>query len=406
MTAQGSRRIVLLIAVSALAVLGWWFWPRHAAKAAIIAQHREVAGTGTTSASPLAASRATASWASGVRPAMDAAAGSVDDACQAARHAGLRNLRDALDPSRSAQEAFAHAALGEVLALGVLDEDAQRRTTLGLEAEWQAARRRWPRDIDIAWQAAHRCTEKFGCDEGEALDHLLEADPDNAAGWWLAMGVAWNRKDGLAYDDALAHAASAHGSDPRTGSVFLALRPLLAHAPMQRGCVRADDTAELSKVLGRAPTDADWASVEAWSYELAGNSIVSYSAFSGCREREAGRLSTRRRENCIAALSVLAGGDTLIEQSVALPLLIQLEGNTADGLAYRERYRRMLYLRLVATPAVMPGEVLDLLSVGEVEAMRRAAIARHRWPPPDGWLPASARLRTLITRGRSPPNSD
>ena len=293
-----------------------------------------------------------------------------------------------------------------MLALGGLDEDAQRRNTLGLEAEWQAARRRWPRDIDIAWQAAHHCMEQFGCDEGEALDHLLELDPDNAAGWWLAMGDAWKRRDALAYDDALAHAAAARGSDARTGSVFLALRPLLAHAPIQRGCVRADDAAELAKVLGRAPTEADWASVEAWSYELAGNSIASYSAFSGCREREAGRLSTRRRENCIAALSVLGGGDTLIEQSVALPLLIQLEGNTADGLAYRERYRRMLYLQLVAAPAMMPGEPLDLLSVGEVETMRRAAIARHRWPPPDGWLPASVRLRTLITRGRYPPGSD
>jgi hypothetical protein len=407
MTAQGSRRTVFVIAIAALALLGWWLWPRHVARAWPAAKSPEVTRKGATSASPLAVGRGADSWSSAAGQAANEVAGSDEgNACQAARYAGLRGLRDALDPARSAQDAFAHAVLGELLALRERDEDAQRREWIRLEAEWQAARQRWPRDIDIAWQAAHKCMEKSGCDEGEALDHLLAIDPDNAAGWWLAMGNAWKRGDGLAYDDALAHAAAARGSDTRTGSVFLALQPLLSRVPIGGECVRADDAAELAKALGHAPTDSDWASVEAWSYELAGNPVASISAFSGCRERDAGRLSTRRRENCIAALSVLAGGDTLVEQSISLPLLIQLEGNSAAGLAYRERYRRLLYLFLAAPPTLMPGNPLDLLSAGEVETMRRAAIARHRWPPPDDWLPASVRLRTLITRGRYPPGSD
>ena len=103
---------------------------------------------------------------------------------------------------------------------------------------------------------------------------------------------------------------------------------------------------------------------------------------------------------------MLAGGDTSIEQSVALPLLIQLAGDTADGMAYRERYRRLLYLFLVAPPTLRAGDPASLLTAGEVESMRQTAIARHRWPPPAGWLPHAQGQRMLITRGRLPPNGE
>lgn len=409
MTAQGSRRLALVIALAMLALAGWWLWPRHAAGATEAANAQDIARMHME-----ASDRAQgpvddpARRARGAHPDDNARTDSDEAmACLSARLGRLRRIHAGLEPSRSARDAYAHALLGGLTSLIARgDQDTQRRDAIRLEAEWQAARQRWPRDIDIGWQATHNCMATHGCDEGAALDHLLAIDPDNAAAWWLAMRKAWARGDAAAYDDALAHAAAARGADARTGSVFLALQPLLAEAPLREGCVRVDDEADLANALGHAPGAADWASVEAWSYELAANSIVAYSAFAGCRERDGARLPPRRRDDCIAALSVLAAGDTLVEQSVALPLLIQLEGGSPDGLAYRERYRQVLYLVLSAPPALIPGDPTSLLLAGEVETMRRAAISRHRWPPPVDWLPESARQRALITRGRLPPGND
>jgi hypothetical protein len=409
MTAHGSRRLALVIAVATLALAGWWFWPRHALDATGAARARDVARmTAASSRRTPVPAMDPAEPASGSHP--DAGASTDSDeaiACLSARRARLRRVEATLDPSRSAQDALAHAVLGGLaLLLAGGDEDAQRRDAIRLDAEWQAARQRWPRDIDIAWQAAHNCMAMNGCDEDAALDHLLAVDPGNAAAWWFAMGEAWARGDAAAYDDALAHAAAARGADARTGSIFLAMQPLLAQAPLRERCLRADDDGELATALGREPNASDWASIEAWSYELAFNSPVSYSAFAGCRERDEARLPQRRREDCIAALSVLARGDTLIEQFVALPPLIQLEGDSPAGLEYRERYRQLLYLIEDRPPALVHGDPTSLLSSGEIETMRRAAISRHRWPPPAYWLPASTRKRSLITRGRLPPGSD
>jgi hypothetical protein len=403
MTAQGMRRTRLLAALAACALLGWWLWPRHAtgieqATAAASASAHGRAGPPTGDAG-----RDARPPTLDARPNATAGGdGDGDVVCLAEQHARLRNIRDALDPSRSAKDAFAHALLGGWMALSLRDEDAQRREEVRLEAEWQAARRRWPNDLDIAWRAANDCHAKFGCDEDKALDHLLQLDPDNASVWWLAMREAWARGDGTAYDAALAHAAAARGSDPRVGAAFLALQPLLAAAPTREACLRADDTADAAKLFGHPPTASDWAEIEAWSYELAGNTVISGASFLGCRESEVGHLTQRRRADCIATLSTLAGGDMLIEQTFGLPLLIQLEGDSPQGLAARERYRQLLYLFLVQPPGLMARDPAAMLSMGELEAMRRAAIARHRWPPPADWLPGSPRLRALLARGTLP----
>lgn len=413
MTAQGSRRFAFCVLVAAIALLGWWAWPRHDAGAAVV--------PATGSAARAAAGRMAAASLRAApgrepdAPALDVfhdGPGPSDTGegseCAPARRARLASIRDGLDPARSAREAFAHALLGAAIEPAMpQDADAERRALARVQAQWQEARRLWPGDLDIAWQAANACTAKSGCDAQHALDHLLELDPGNAAAWWLAMRDAWQRGDVAAYDDALAHAAAARGSDARTGSVFLALQPLLARAPAADHCLRAADAGrELQEVFGPVPTAADLASAEAWSHELAGNSPVPFSAFAGCRERDAGALPPRRRSDCIASLAVLAGGDTSIEQSVALPLLIQLAGDTADGMAYRERYRRLMYLFLVAPPTLRAGDPASLLTAGEVESMRQTAIARHRWPPPAGWLPHAQGQRMLITRGRLPPNGE
>lgn len=407
MTAQGSRRAAFCLVLAACGLLAWWLWPRQAARATALAE--------AAAAAPTAAARQDAARNPGPVPPIDRDiratrhaidAGSGGD-CLPARRVRLGNIRDGLDPSRSAREAYAHALLGEAIEqITPHGAEAERRAIVRVEAAWQAARRRWPDDLDIAWQAASACTAKLGCDAQQALDHLLELDPANAAAWWLAMRDAWERGDVAAYDDALSHAAASRGSDARTGSVFLALRPLLAGAPPEESCLRVDDAAELQKVFGHPPTAADLAWVEAWTHEFALEPTLAASAFAGCRERDAGPLSPRRRSDCIASLSVLAGGDTLLEQSIALPLLIQLAGDSADGLAYRERYRRMLYLSRVAPPTLVAGDPSSLFHAGEVASMRQAAIASRRWPPPADWLPPASPQRMLVTRGRLPPGAD
>jgi hypothetical protein len=286
------------------------------------------------------------------------------------------------------------------------DKDAQRREAVRSGAEWQAARRRWPHDPDIAWHAAGSCSARYGCDEEEALQHLLSLEQDNAAAWLYAT-VAWSRHDKEAYDAALARAAASPHYAPRIGSVFLRLQPLLAAVPVADECVRADDAADLAKSLGHAPTADDWASVEALSLEFAFNTFTSYSAFSGCHLPAGRPLPARRRSDCIAALSWLGNGDTLVERNIALPLLIQLVGGTPEGMAYRERYRRLLYLWLaVPRSGLLAGDPMQILDAGEIEMLRRSAIAQHRWPPPDDWLPESRRHRMLVTQGGLPPDGE
>jgi hypothetical protein len=408
MTAQGSRRTAFVLALALLVLIAWWLQPRMARHSASAAGVRAEAARPADDTTAAATARLSGrDDGPGVRAGAKGPAATPEDdtrRCKGTRRRRLLGIQSTLDPTRSADEAFDHALLAAMLArVDHRDKDAERRETLRDQSEWQAAQRRWPGDVDIAWQAANHCQARYGCDQAGALRHLLDLEPGNAAAWMEAMRVASNQGDPVAYDDAIEHAAASTHYAHRAGSVFLRLRPLLAGTPMPGSCIGAEATADFAAGIGREPTDDDWSSVEALSMELAYGVQVAYGAFSGCRADDGQTLAPQRRRDCIAVLSWLGDGDTLIERSIALPILIELAGDTPAGMEYRERYRRMLYLWLaVPRRGIVDGDPMRIMSTGEMEALRQSAIAQHRWPPPDDWLPDAPRQRMLVTRGRAP----
>ena len=408
MTAQGSRRTALVLAIALLALFAWRSWPAPGPLAS--ASPKDEAPTDTRKNPALQVEReagfhsSDAPSPSTVASHPEPEASDGNDACSSNRR--FYRIRDALDPERSPEDAFAHAVLAAMLSEdGFGDEAAQRREAVRSQSEWGDARRRWPGDLDIAWQAARNCQSRFGCDEDDALRHLQGLDPGNAAVWMLSMHDAWDRRDFAQYDAYLDRAAAADYYAPRYGSLFRALQPTLAAEPVPERCLHNPHLASsLAKSLGRAPGAGDWAAAEALSLEFALNAPMDYGSFAGCRSSSGLPVPETRRGSCVVALSMLAEGNSFIERDVALPLLIQLLGNSAEGMAYRERYRRTLYLSLaIPKPGIFEGDPMRIMEAGEFETRRQLAIAQHRWPPPTDWMPRSAYQQALITRGNAPP---
>jgi hypothetical protein len=393
-----------------LALLAWWAWhvmpiqaDGHAARATTDAHVR---------------ARSAADGASGatrpdanIRPVAQAMpAGSGNEAtatarCLAERDRQLAIIHEGLDPDRSPAAAFDRALLADVLALPTGAGDSHRRNARAVQARWQAARRRWPRDLDLAWFAARNCSKSLGCDSDGALQHLLEVDPGNAAAWVMAMEAALEDGDAGAYDRALQRAAAARTYDTRSGVAYLRLQPLLSLVRRPAECLGTSSLGEAEKLLGRPLKDDDLAALEALALEYA-LGMPSYSAFSGCGGRAVAR-SPSRQPACIAVLSRLADGDTLIEQNIALPKLIELTRDTPENVRLRERYRRMLWLWQFADAPLAPGSgIAQILARGEIANLRDRAIAQHRWPPPADWLPESGRARALILAGESSAGHD
>jgi hypothetical protein len=228
MTAQGSRRTAALLAIAALAFVAWRSWPNaHADEPVSNGAHRFAREGGVAAASTHRERVARETDARSAAPLPTGRKQSLSAACDSWEERRTRRIREALEPARSAKDAFAHALMTRILVNGdPRDPDAERREMASMQAEWQAARRRWPGDIDIAWLAARNCSSAYDCNEEEAEQHLVDLDGGNAAAWILAMAGAERRRQSARYESDLAHAADAGDYAPRTGNVFRALQPL------------------------------------------------------------------------------------------------------------------------------------------------------------------------------------
>ncbi|HEU4992914.1 MAG TPA: hypothetical protein VFT52_10565 [Luteimonas sp.] len=308
----------------------------------------------------------------------------------------------AMDPAHSAEDAFAHALLSQIYLGGDgRDPDAERRATSHVQAAWQAARRRWPGSLDIAWQAARNCAAGYGCDEEAAERHLVDLDPANAAAWLLAMEGAWRRNQYERYDAYLAHAAASRRYAPPAGAMYRALQPLFAAAPTPLHCMSMRGIERRAARLGHLPTAEDLADETAGLLEKALNTLDPGAGLGGCRS-DFIPVRASRRASCVAVLAMVAGGTTFREREIALPLLIPLLGDGKSGLAYRERYRQLLYLDAFALGTREKNVLADVqLPSDEFEAWRRIADEQHRWPPPRDWLPDSPPQRALIQQGKA-----
>jgi hypothetical protein len=313
-----------------------------------------------------------------------------DAACYSAYRQNLRDYRAQLGPAHTADEAI------DRLLLDTLTAGSDDWISGALVRRYQAARRSWSNDVELAWLAFDYCG--VSCDSDAEVRHLLAVDPNNAAAWMTAMRAARIDHDEQGFAYALQRAATAKFYDSRMGVVFLHARTLLARVPVPDSCLTPQALASLRRDVRREPTNDDRLDIMAFALE----SAVASPGLSGpamCVPNPAKLpLSDSQRRQCIALLSRVARGDTLVEQATATSGLVKLETEPARLAQWRERYRQLQWLQKVTLDNPIPKHYATRAwSQGEVVAMQALAIELGLWPPPPGWLPDDARSRALIT---------
>jgi hypothetical protein len=405
MASNHSRRAgtlaAALLLVALLGVLAWRWAPmareRMTGAAATTADVDTTRANAASSVSPPRAPRPSIHGTAEVAATADP----QQARCSQRRVQQLRLASERLRNPATPEQVIQHALLLQILSLRGAPADPGINARMA-DLELRAARRRWPDNLELAWFSMHHCSEGLGCDRETEWNRLATLDPDNAAVWMLAMGMALQRHDDDAYGQALRRAAGAKFYDSRIGTTFLHIRPLLAALPRSDECWGQENTAQLTELIGHAPSASDWADIEASMLEFA-LGMPALAELSGCGPR-APAMSAQRRRDCMALLSRIAEGETLLEQNIALRFLIPLAGNTPEGMALRERYRRLRWLWTQVPRTHMPKDYFSRLwADGEVALLREAAIAQHRWPPPPDWLPDDERSRALIVDGHVPP---
>lgn len=403
MTSPGVRRtaIVLVLVLAACGLVAWRFGAgsRQGREHAGAAQAAPVGGGGQRRGT--GGNAAPQAMATSLPERATMAKRNVPADCVGGEMHRANRLIAALDPAHSAEDAFAHALLSQIYLDGDgRDPDAERRATSRIQADWQAASRRWPRSLDIAWQAARNCAAAYGCDEEAAERHLVDIDPENAAAWILAMEGAARRHQNERHDAYLAHAAGSRRYAPPSGAMYRALEPLFAAMPTPLHCMSLRGIERRAARLGHLPTADDLAIESAELLEGALNTFDPGAGLDRCRSRFGMPLQPSRAD-CVAVLAMVAEGATIRERRAGLVLLIPLLGASRTGLEYRERYRQLLYLDSVVRAAAGPDvdSNAELLS-DDFEAWRRIAVAQHHWPPPRGWLPEWPPDRALVQEGK------
>src|SRR5690606_40586774 len=122
-----------------------------------------------------------------------------------------------------------------------------------------AAVRAYPRDPDLAWYRANRCRTEPACDAGRAVHHLLEVEPDNLAGWLLAVREAARARDEAVIQATLEAAATATDYQPRIVDGFQRMRDVLKDVPLPASCdtpkLRLEWAATQRSTAHPTPTD-------------------------------------------------------------------------------------------------------------------------------------------------------
>ena len=392
-----------------LAMAGtWWMSPAGKASrtddASQAVAARDVARSGSaarmrspTSASPSQPSEATEQCGKALNAALHAHA------------ASLEHRRDA-----QSQLGYALAApftvFAELAKTGEreMDVDAVKRRfeeqRVASQQAFARARALAPDNPDIPWLAAIQCGVEVSC-QG-VREELLAAEPDNAAAWLREMAWARMRNDQAGVERAFQRAAEASRYDRHAGASQLAILDALSAVAMPAECKAGNVQAELRKLFpGEGAVGvADFVLVVANS--LAGIEAPAYTDIrERCSSGNASGLDAGRRAACGKVLEKLAASDSMLDQAIALGLLVELAGDGDDAARWRERYREHYWLRAHMGKPVLRQLTSEDYAFDELGAMQRALEAAGLWPPPAGWLPDDKHARSLIQTGRKPPES-
>lgn len=379
--------IVLALGLIALLI---WHWPRAKPDAA-----RDTRQANATTKSGAAADEPAANTHSHGQPHPSPGQtalpqkNAADARCHQDRQAQYRLMRARIDPRASPGDAVAHIQLARLL------EDPQLDTT-GLWQETERALERWPDDVELAWLAFELCNDRNGCNPANMRKHLERADAQNLYAWLPALAEAYQRKDARAFKSVLHRAAGTGITDSRIGTVYLRMRPVLGSVPIPQGCAKASGMVELAATLGRPTVDtALVADMEATAMDVA-TAFPALSGLQGCSKRGLPSSVSVTRD-CRRVLARLAQQDTLLEQGLALPSLIELATDDSSRGTWREQYLRLLWLRTISEDAARAkGVMWNMWMKGEVTTLEQYARDTGRWPPPAGWVPDGARSRELL----------
>ena len=320
----------------------------------------------------------------------------------------------ALAASGEARDLLAASMLW--MGVGAMQDET---TTLPKPAQetrawFDAARRARPRDVLVAWMEASECAGlSDSCNSRDALQYLLQAEPDNAAVQLLALATAEKHADKKAMDAHWRAAALASTYNPHTlelGQLLYSAMQGISQPPLDP---RLADAMGLELALDRPATPKDVADVGA----IAMWAALALPAFTPitrqCKPEQLALASIARQAECERILTLLAEDQsTVIAPMIGLPWLVKLSGDTAEGMAWRERLRELYWVyenALQRMPIFGQGSALPneysawMMMKGELPAMRRL-LERSGLPakPPAGWLPRDARYRALVSTGDEP----
>jgi hypothetical protein len=279
------------------------------------------------------------------------------------------------------------------------------------QAWFETAVRMRPRDPTVAWVQVSDCpVAKESCDAKAALDFLLHAEPNNAAVQLLAMTETEDSDAAEGYWQAAA-ASSVYDTHAREIGAWL-------HAAMEDATMPPFDP-QLAETLGvalgldRAMTPRDARNVHALAAWMA-LAIPTFKPITDrCKPQEGTTMDVVRKAQCEKVLMLLADDQSIvIAPMIGLTSMVKLDGDTAQGMASRERLRQLYWVYENAFPdrpgdgptSAFPGDYAEIVLLeGEVQAMRRVLESKSLPAvAPAGWLPSSERARALVTTGRAP----
>ena len=315
-----------------------------------------------------------------------------DAQCARERRAQYEALYRSIDPQASPDAAALRALLVPTLGLGPA-------ASLIAERELTAASDRWPKDIELAWLAYERCGGTSGCNPQVRLAHLQDADGDNMFAWLPSLTQASHDGDNKELAQALSLAARAPLYDSRTGTIALRLRPALQALPLPEVCMTSPGLLELARTTGRTADAMLHADMQSMAMEHAFATPGFQGLLRSCRPSMT-PTPGKILENCRRVLSRVAEGDTLLEQLVALPTLIDLAPDQASRETWRERYRRLRWLQTFGEEiGSIDGFLWRTFSEGEIAVLEQHARDTGRWPPPADWVPDDERSRAVLGEG-------
>lgn len=256
----------------------------------------------------------------------------------------------------------------------------------------------------VQWIAASdECAEiTEACDPELALARLQRLEPDNAAVWLVGLDRAFQRGDDLAVQEALLQrAARSDHYDTHFGEFGGLAYATLNELPpvVMATCAQKAYAAELE-----VPTTRDGLiGASAMDIAVAHSSPAISPLAELCKQPP-----PSRRRACIDAFARMASGSEMIDQVMGLHLGIPLVADTSEGVVWRERLRRLSWLRhhfpgQNGQPAP-PDWFARVFAQGEMPAAEAWFVERgQRLDPPPGWLPDNPLQRALIQTGRRPP---